>query len=315
MKIGLCQIDGKWPNLALMKLSAWHKVQGDEVVWFSPLESSFDRVYAAKVFDFTPDNTYLPPGTIRGGTGHDLTTNLPPEVEAMCPDYTLYPRMDYALGYTTRGCIRQCPYCVVWRKEGKLKIVGDLGTFWRGQQKIALLDNNLTAAPMEHFRLIIQQIVERNLRVDFSQGLDIRLLSAEHAGLLTQVRLWKQIHFAWDRVGDEAAVRQGVKTLRDAMPLSRVMFYVLIGYDSSPEEDLYRVLELRAMGVDPFAMPYRKRDPYQRAFARWVNHKAIFKRVPWEQYRPRGGVRGRKSSGYPKLLGQDQSTSVPKQDK
>ena len=137
MKIGLCQVDGKMPNLALMKLSAWHKAEGDEVSWFSPLEA-FDRVYAAKVFDFSPDNAYLPPSAIKGGTGYNLTTNLPAEVEAEFPDYGLYPACDYALGFTTRGCIRNCSFCVVPRKEGRLRVVGDLHDFWCGQRKAVL---------------------------------------------------------------------------------------------------------------------------------------------------------------------------------
>ena len=286
MKIGLCQVDGKMPNLALMKLSAWHKAQGDEVAWFSPLEQ-FDRVYAAKVFDFSPDNAYLPPSAIKGGTGYNLTTNLPPDVEAMVPDYTLYPACDYALGFTTRGCIRNCSFCVVPRKEGKLRVVGDLHDFWCGQRKAVLLDNNLTAAPIAHFREIIAQAHDLGVAVDFNQGLDIRLLTDEQAALLARVKLAKQIHFAWDNMRDEAAVRRGIERLHAHMPLSRVMFYVLIGFDSTPAEDYYRVMELRALGVDPFVMPFVKRDPYQRAFTRWVNHKAIFKSVDWHDYHGR----------------------------
>ena len=286
MKIGLCQVDGKMPNLALMKLSAWHKTRGDEVGWFSPLEQ-FDRVYAAKVFDFTADNAYLPADAVKGGTGYDLTTNLPPEVEAMVPDYTLYPACDYALGFTTRGCVRRCSFCVVPRKEGKLRVVGDLLAFWTGQRKAVLLDNNLTAAPIEHFRLIVEQANANRVQLDYNQGLDIRLLLHEHAYWLARVRTFKQIHFAWDNVKDETAVRRGIALLDKHLPLSRVMFYVLIGYDSTPAEDYYRVMELRAMGVDPFVMPFVKRDPYQRAFTRWVNHKAVFKTVDWHDYHGR----------------------------
>ena len=288
MKVGLCQVDGKMPNLALMKLSAWHKAQGNEVAWFSPLEV-FDRVYASKVFDFTADNAYLSPSAIRGGTGYDLTTNLPPEVEAMCPDYTLYPKMDYALGFTTRGCVRRCPFCVVPRKEGALRVVGDLDTFWAGQRQVVLLDNNLTAAPMEHWRRIVGQLTSRRLVADFTQGLDARLLTEEHAADLARIRTAKRIHFAWDSPADEPAVRRAVELLRRRLPLGRLTFYVLIGFDTTPAEDLYRVETLRGLGVDSFVMPYQKADTYQAAFARWVNRKAIFKTVPWERYagRPR----------------------------
>ncbi len=286
MRIGLCQVDGKLPNLALMKLSAWHKAQGDEVGWWSPMEQ-FDRVYAAKVFDFSPDNAYLPQTAIKGGTGYDLTTNLPPEVESCFPDYSLYPAMDYALGFTTRGCVRRCPFCVVPRKEGALRVVGDLSNFWYGQHDVVLLDNNLTAAPMDHFRMVCEQLLECDVRVDFNQGLDLRLMTDAHAEQLARLRLRKQIHFAWDNMSDELAVRTGLTTMARHMPLTRVMVYVLIGYDSTPAEDYYRVMELQAIGVDPFVMPFNKRDSYQRAFTRWCNHKAIFRSTDWAHYRDR----------------------------
>lgn len=147
-----------------------------------------------------------------------------------------------------------------------------------------LLDNNLTALP-EHFELVVRQMIRERVKVNFSQGLDIRLLTLEMAELLSQVRLWKQIHFAWDDINIETDVRRGIRILQDnGVALYKVMFYVLIGFDSTPEEDLYRVEALRGMGVDPFVMPFDKHDDYQRRFARWVNHKAIFKSVPWEQY-------------------------------
>ena len=283
MRIGLCQVDGKQPNLALMKLSAWHKAQGDEVAWFAPLEE-FDRVYAAKVFDFTPDNAYLPPTAIKGGTGYDLTTNLPPEVEAMCPDYTLYPAMDYALGFTTRGCVRRCAFCVVPRKEGALRVVGDLHTFWTGQRKVILLDNNLTGAPMEHFALILAQIRDNGLLVDFSQGLDVRLLTDDHAALLAQVRLLKRIHLAWDNMRDEVAVRCGIARMTKHMRPDELMCYVLVGFNTSHQEDMHRINALCEMGVNPYVMPYNKQDPRQAALTRWCNRPAIRKSTPFERY-------------------------------
>jgi len=282
--IGLAQIDGKWPNLALMKLSAWHKAQGDEVELWNPL-FGYEQVYAAKVFNDTPENYYLPEGTAKGGTGYDLETELPAEVEAMVPDYSLYPAWGAALGFTTRGCIRKCPYCVVPKKEGALRVVGDIHSFWTGQKKIVLLDNNLTAAPFDHFRAVCEDCIKENLSVDFSQGLDIRLITPDHAWLLARVRTFKQIHFAFDHVNYERAVREGIKTLvRSGVGISRLMFYVLIGYDSTPEQDLYRVELLRGLRVDPFVMPYKRSNSYQNNFARWVNMKAIFKSIPWETY-------------------------------
>jgi hypothetical protein len=209
---------------------------------------------------------------------------MPAEVEAMYPDYELFG-CDYAMGFTTRGCIRRCPFCVVPRKEGMIRAVGDIHDFWRGQERLMLLDNNLTALP-GHFELVVGQLIKERVKVDFSQGLDIRLLTTEMARQLAQVRLWKRIHFAWDDVGIEQSVRLGVDTLkRGGVSLHNVTFYVLIGFNSTLEEDLYRVETLRGLGVNPFVMPFDKQDRYQRRFARWVNHKAIFKTVPWEAYR------------------------------
>lgn len=288
MNVGLAQVDGKWPNLALLKLSAWHKRQGDVVEPYMPLKQ-YDVVYASKVFDFTPDSNYLPQGTIRGGTGYDLTTCLPDEVEACRPDYSLYPHFEAAMGFTTRGCVRSCPFCVVPRKEGLLRVVGDLYSFWAGQREVILLDNNLTAAPMEHFEMVLRQLIEERVRVDFSQGLDLRLVTEDHSLLLAGVKLLRhQVRFAWDSVEDEAAIRRGLSTFLKHNSLNRTTqkatVYVLIGYDSTPDEDIYRVKVLRDLNVDPFVMAYNKRDLYQRRFARWVNHRAIFRSIPWEQY-------------------------------
>jgi len=286
VNVALVDIDSKIPNLALMKISAYHKAQGDEVEWFYPMKQ-YDRVYASKIFTNTPDNLYLPEDTIKGGTGYDLTTKLPDEIEAMCPDYSLYPNMDYALGFTSRGCIRKCPFCVAWKKEGRIKPVGDIYNFWRGQGRLKLLDNNLTALP-EHFELIVKQLIKEKIKVDFSQGLDIRLITPEMAQLLSTVKLWKQIRFAFDNVKYEKAVYDGVKTLIDnGVAKHKIMFFVLIGFNSTPADDLYRVQFLSSLGVDPFVMPYNKQDPYQKASARWVNHKAIFKSVDWHEYKSR----------------------------
>lgn len=288
-RIGLCQVDGKLSNVALMKLSAWYKARGDSVDWFSPLKE-YDKVYASKVFKFTSDNPYLPDGTERGGTGynHDL---LPPEIESMHPDYSLYPTNDYAIGFTTRGCIRRCPWCVVHEKEGDLKVIGDLYSFWAGQKTALVLDNNITAAPLRHLELIINQSLSEGVALDFTQGLDIRLINDDNAAILTRGKFVKQIHFAFDAMEYEPAVRRGIGILGKAgIKPARLMFYVLIGFNTTPEDDLYRVELLRSLKVDPFVMPFNKFDPYQKSFARWVNHKAIFKTVKWEDYK-RGRAR------------------------
>lgn len=284
MKIGIASIDSKIPNLALMKISAYHKSRGDRVELFNPLFSPYDLVYASKVFTDKPDDLYLPDNTIKGGSGYDLKSVLPTEIESIYPDYSLF-NCEYAIGFTSRGCIRNCPWCIVPKKEGKIKAVADIYQFWHGQSHLKLLDGNLTALP-DHFEKILNQLIKEKIYVDFNQGLDIRLLTPEMAKLLSIVRLWKQIHFAWDSMSYEHAVRRGIHILSSfGMYRNKVMFYVLIGFDTTPEEDLYRVEVLRGLNIDPFVMPFNRRDEYQRKFARWVNHKAIFKSVGWEEYK------------------------------
>jgi hypothetical protein len=286
MKVRLVDVDSKIPNLALMKISAYHKANGDDVDFYNPLFDKPDLIYASKVFDFTDDYLYYPADVelIRGGTGYDIALTLPDEIESQYPDYDLF-RCDFAIGFTTRGCIRKCPFCVVPKKEGAIRPVGDIYDFWRGQDRLMLLDNNLTALP-DQFERICKQLIKERVRVDFSQGLDIRLITAEMAQLLSQIRLWKRIHFAFDNIALEKQVRAGIKILTEnGVSAHKLMFYVLIGFDSIPDEDLYRVEVLRGLGVDPFVMPYNKSDEYQKRFARWVNHKAIFKSVPWHEYK------------------------------
>lgn len=309
MKIGLKQIDGKWANLALMKLSAWHKAQSDHVEWYQPLFEPYDKVYASKTFTDTPDDGYLPRGTVKGGSGYNLEARLTDEIEQTFPDYSIYPSVDYAIGFTTRGCPRKCPFCIVPQKEGNLKVVGNLYSFWDEQKKVVLLDNNLTAAPMRHFEMLMEQFRKTRVSVDFSQGLDLRLLRNEHCIALKGVKRNKQIHFAWDRMKDEERIMRGLSIFSSHFHPSNAMVYILIGFDTTPEEDLYRVEILRKMGVDPYVMPYGKGSEYKTAmvglincpsrfqqtaktdsnylqrFARWVNHKAIFKSVSWEKYR------------------------------
>lgn len=284
MRIGLVDVDSKIPNLALMKISAYHKTRGDDVEFHMPI-ARYDRIYAAKVFDFTPDYRYFPADAevVRGGSGYDLAVELPDEIVQCFPDYSLY-NCDYAIGFTTRGCIRRCPFCVVPIKEGGIRVAGDIYDFWNGQKRLMLLDNNLTALP-DQFERICKQLIAERVQTDFSQGLDIRLITEEMAQLLKMVRRWKRIHFAFDSVALEQQVRRGIEILTKYINPHDLSFYVLIGYDSTPEEDLFRVELLRSYRISPFVMPFRKSDPYQRRFARWVNMKAIFASVSWEEYR------------------------------
>lgn len=282
MKVGLIDIDSKIPNLALMKLSQHHKQLGHEVELASSLwANQYDLVFASKIFTYTM-MPILPPNAKVGGSGCNLKSKLIDPIEHIMPDYSLY-NCDFAIGYTSRGCNRKCPFCIVPKKEGKWEPVADIYEFWNGQDKIMLLDNSLNTEDW-WFDKILNQLIKEKIKVDFSQGLDIRLLGSPAASLLSRCRLWKRIHFAWDNIHDESEIKVGIKILKK-YKLNYVSLYVLIGFNSTPEEDLYRVETLRGLGVDSFVMPYDKFNDYQRRFARWVNHKAIFKSVKWEDYR------------------------------
>jgi len=286
VKIGLVDVDSKIPNLALMKLSAWHKAQGDEVKVFDPLFNRPDRIYSSKVFKDTDKYGYFPSEceVIQGGSGYDLDVKISDGIEFMYPDYSLCG-IDYAMGFSTRGCTRSCGFCIVPRKEGKLHAVADIHQFWHGQERLTLMDNNL-AGDTEHFKLIINQVIKHKIRTDFNQGLDIRLIDDEKAKLLSMVRLWKgyRLRFAWDSMELEQDVIRGIGILTKYMKPWKLMFYVLIGYDTTEDEDLYRVEMLRSLGIRAFAMVYDRTSGYQRKFARWVNGE-VYTVAAWPDYR------------------------------
>lgn len=208
MNIGLIDVDShNFPNLALMKISAYHKAQGDSVEWWNGL-LHYDRVYMSKIFDetYTPDIEFCinADEVIRGGTGYGLDNKLPDEVEHMMPDYGLYGETDMAYGFLTRGCPRSCPFCIVSAKEGRnSRKVANLSEFWDGQRNIKLLDPNLLAC-REHENLL-KQLADSGASVDFTQGMDARLLTKDNVKLLRKVKV-KTMHFAWDNMDQTDAV-------------------------------------------------------------------------------------------------------------
>ena len=286
MRVGLIQVDGKWPNLALAKICSHHAVRGDDVEWYSPLMAeAYDRVYASKVFTTSEDDPYLPQDAVCGGIGYDVTAVLDGGIEDGSPDWRLWPDWPYDMGFTTRGCVRGCGFCFVPSKEGRIRVVADFGDVWTGRRDCYLLDNNITAAPIDHFRAVCEDARRAGARLSFCQGLDARLLTDEHAAILASAPLFTQIYMAFDNIADEEAVRRAVSLLsaRGVRP-GRLMFYVLTGWDSTPEEDMYRVELLRSLGCDPFAMRYDAHDRYQLDFARWVNRKQLFKTCTFAEY-------------------------------
>ena len=280
MRIGFVDVDGhNFPNLALMKLATYHKQREDEVEWAFPL-LPYDRVYMAKVFTFTQDDitAYQTDDIVRGGTGYDLQSKLPADVENCYPDYSIYGITDTAYGYLTRGCPRGCRFCIVAEKEGKQsKKVANLENFWRGQKYIKLLDPNLLACP--DWKELMQELIDSKAWVDFTQGLDIRLMTAEKADMIRQCKV-KMLHFAWDNPDDELTFEK-LKEYRKAfsLPDEKCKVYVLTNFNSTHEQDLERVYRLRDIGYDPFVMVYEKWNAPKetRRLQRWCNNKIIFR--------------------------------------
>ena len=272
-----------YPNLALMKLSAWHKNQNDSVEWFDPLLGTYDKIYSSKIFTWTKTDTYLPKGTEIGGTGFDLTKKLPEEIEHTCPDYSIYD-CGKSYGFLTRGCIRNCKWCFVPKKEGQIKKHADIKEFAR-HKEIILMDNNVLAH--EHGIHQIEKIIKLGLKVDFNQGLDARLIDDSIAKLLSKVKWLAPIRLACDTVDMIEPIRTAVELLRwhNTTP-TRFFCYTLV---QGIEDALERVKFLKGINVDPFCQPYRDKkgtvaSDIQKRFSRWVNHKAIFKSVPWSEY-------------------------------
>lgn len=294
MKIGLIDVDGhNFPNLPLMKLSAWHKQQGDSVEWYEPLtawQNPPGRVYMSKVFTFTPD--YVHPVNakeiIKGGTGYfypDGGPELPEEVEHIYPDYSLYPELtkNTAYGFLTRGCPRGCEFCIVGKKEGLCsRKVADLSEFWNGQKNIVMLDPNITAC--REWKGLFQQLIDSQAWIDFSQGLDIRLLTEEKANMLRRMKI-KQIHFAWDNYGDKDKVIPKFKEFKEITGLDKrkLPVYVLTNYNSTLSEDLERIYTLRELGYWPYVMVYEKdklpKGHITRKLQRWCNMRAVFETI------------------------------------
>lgn len=296
MKIGLIDVDShNFPNLALMKISSYHKAQGDQVEWWWGF-GEYDRVYMSKIFsdDYTPDH-FEPVNAkeiIKGGTGYGLDNALPEYVEHCCPDYSLYPDLttDTAYGFLTRGCPNNCPFCIVCQKEGRVsEKVADLSEWWSGQKNIVLCDPNLLAC-REHMDLL-RQLAESNARVDINQGLDARLLTKENIAAIKRVRL-KEIHFAWDLMKNSKRIIQGLnlwKRYGKKDPHgSWGSVYVLVNFNTTMAENLFRIYKLDEMGFAPYVMAYDKPHAPREILdlQRWCNNKFVFKSCPkFEDYR------------------------------
>lgn len=313
MKVGLIDVDGhNFPNIPLMKLSAWHKAQGDAVEWYEPLFSGhMNRVYMSKVFSFTKDYQYHVDAdkVIKGGSGYCIENvngievyhkekdmQLPQEIEHTYPDYSLYPELckDTAYGFLTRGCPRGCQFCHVVAKEGcHSEKVADLWEFWRGQKNIVLCDPNLIAC--KEWKPLLQQLIDSKARININQGIDIRLMTEEKAAMIKQLRV-ESVHFAWDRYEDKDIILPKFRAFKEITGWGqrKMSVFVLTNFNTTIDQDLERIYILRDMGFNPYVMIYNKEATKSsdtvRLLQRWVNNRRIFGTTKrFEEYNPTRG--------------------------
>jgi len=274
MRIGLYRLEPKIENTALMQISYYHKQQGDDVEWYVESLWSYDKVYCSSLFDFT-DKSKIPTGAICGGTGFDLTTKLPFDCNL---DYSIYPFCDCSYIWFSRGCIRKCGFCVVPEKEGKIYTVMPKNLNPNGKY-IKIQDNNFFASP--HWKCAIAWLKCSGQPVDFTGGLDVRLMTEEHYEALNSLKHAKRIKIAWD--DPKCDLTDKLERLTKHIKGYRIMCYVLTGYNSTLKEDICRVNKLHEFGITPYVMCIDRNNPSQKKFQKWVNGFA-YKNVAWDDF-------------------------------
>lgn len=308
--IGLYDVDShNFPNLPLMKISAFHKKKGDVVEWWSPI-FHYDIVYVSKIFG--DEYSMLSQMAINsdkifyGGTGFAISiengvevyhknkdVDLPYEIEHIYPDYDLYPQYtkDTAYGFLTRGCPNNCSFCSVSKKEGRVSHkVADLNEFWKGQKYVKLLDPNILACKDKID--LLNQLKLSKAKIDFTQGLDARFITEDIAYLLKDIKK-ETVHFAFDFMKNEKAIINGLKIYADVVGLgsraSDKTVYMLTNFDTTYEEDIYRINKIEELGFVPDVRIYRKNSAPQitRDLQRWCNNRLIYSTTKWEDYVPR----------------------------
>lgn len=283
-----------FPNYALMKISAYHKSLGDVVEWWIP-NGEYDRVYSSKVFSFTPENPDLPSDTIKGGTGYGLFSDLPPKIDEMFPDYSLYPACDYAIGYITRGCPNHCRWCVVPRKEGAIKPYRTWQQLVRPDtDKLVLMDNNILACDCGVEQL--KSLIDSDYRIDLNQGMDARLVTDDIAQILSKLKWIKYLRFSCDTTAQIEHIQKTAEMLgkRGIKPY-RLFIYLLVTEDLNNAE--YRVEQLKKLrGITIYAQAERKLDgeskpnALQKEFCQRYVYSGKFRSVSWSEYAKERGL-------------------------
>ena len=303
MRIGLHDAEREYmknksfPNYALMKISAWHKAQGDAVEWWNPLYR-YDRVYSSKVFDFTPVDPYLPGDALRGGTGYrdiPIDKTLPPEIDDMFPDYSIYPECDYAIGYLTRGCPNNCRWCVVPQKEGKIRAYRGWKEIVRQDtDKLVLMDNNILAC--EYGINQLESLTGSRYRIDLNQGMDARLVTEQAADILSRLSWIRFIRFSCDQREQIAPVRRAVELLmgRGVRPY-RIFIYLLVTSDLADASE--RVEALKGYkGISLYAQAERNErmgivpNKMQMEFQQRYVYSGRYRQETWGEYCQRKGL-------------------------
>ncbi len=277
-----------FPNYALMKISAYHKSIGDIVDWWYPM-GDFDKVYSSKVFDFTPENPYLPSDTIKGGTGYDVKSTLPLEIEDMFPDYSIYPECDYAIGYITRGCPNHCRWCVVPEKEGNIKPYRTWQELVRpDSNKLVLMDNNILAS--EYGIEQLESLINSGHKIDLNQGMDARLVNDRIAHILSRLKWIKYIRFSCDTKAQIVAIENAAGLLmKYGIRPYRLFIYLLV--TKNIEDAAYRVERLKKIGaITIYAQAERNErkgivpNKLQLEFAQRYIYSGKFRKETWSEY-------------------------------
>ena len=301
MNIALLAVDSEYPNLALMKISAYHKSIGDCVEWYNPFDR-YDQLYLSKVFSFSPDYCHyinnVSGEVLRGGTGYDIHSLLPERIDMMLPDYSIYPAIDNktSYGFLTRGCPNNCKWCIVPQKEGNVRPYMDIDIItMKGLRPYAvLMDNNVLAS--DYGLSQIEKIVWRKYHVDFNQALDARLVTDDIARLLAKVKWIKRIRFGCDTTSQVSYCADAIDRIRRHGYKGEFFIYCILMDDI--EEAHHRIECWKEYGgkVLPFAQPFR--DPYnpnqiipqwQKDMARWTDRKEVFQSTDFKDYQPRKG--------------------------